>query len=48
VEVGPSGTLAGFIKYLPGKHPASRALPVLTPFGQDLAGLSQLKAELKA
>ena len=48
VEVGPSGTLAGFIKYLPGKHPASRALPVLTPFGRDLAGLSQLQAELKA
>jgi len=46
VDVGPSGTLAGFIKNLTNKHPDSEAMPVLTPFGQDLRGLTRLKAAL--
>lgn len=46
VDAGPSGTLAGFAQRVPGKHPASRALAVLSPFGADLRNLARVKREL--
>ncbi len=35
VDLGPSGTLANFVKYNLGRNSASRCLSILTPFGHD-------------
>ena len=48
LDVGPSGTLAGFVRNLGARHPASEAMAVLTPFGNDLRSLARLKEALKA
>jgi acyl transferase domain-containing protein len=37
IDLGPAGTLATFVKYLLPATTASRAMPVLTPFGRDVA-----------
>lgn len=44
IDVGPSGTLATFVKYLLEPGSASTAAPTLTPFGQDLKNLAALAA----
>jgi bacillaene synthase trans-acting acyltransferase len=44
IDVGPSGTMATFLKYaLPGGS-ASIAQPILTPFGQDVRNLGAVLA----
>jgi trans-AT polyketide synthase/acyltransferase/oxidoreductase domain-containing protein len=43
LDLGPSGTLAGFAKRLLAKGSKSLALPVLTPFGKELDGLSKIR-----
>jgi acyl transferase domain-containing protein len=45
IDVGPSGTLAGFVKNIIGRDNA-RAHMVLTPFGRDMRQLARLKEEL--
>jgi acyl transferase domain-containing protein len=44
IDVGPAGSLAGFVKY--GLSPGSTSVvqPVLTPFGRDLENLSAICA----
>lgn len=44
LDVGPSGTLATFVKYLIGKDAASTAYPLLTPYGQDQKNLAAVLA----
>lgn len=45
VDVGPSGTLATFVKYNLSSRPTGSAVfSILTPFGQDLRNLQSLKA----
>jgi len=46
VDLGPSGTLATFVKYLLPQHSASRSLPAMTPFGRDQASLAAMAAQL--
>jgi bacillaene synthase trans-acting acyltransferase len=48
LDLGPSGTLATFLKYLLPKHGASRSFAVLTAFGRDLAGLASVTEQLLA
>jgi acyl transferase domain-containing protein len=42
IDVGPSGTLAAFVKYGLPKPSESTAHAILTPYGQDLKNLSAL------
>lgn len=42
VDVGPSGTLATFLKYSLRPNSHSEILPILTPFGQSLERLRQV------
>lgn len=44
VDLGPSGTLATFVKYLLPAGSASRTHAILTPYGQDLKNLAALRA----
>ena len=44
VDLGPSGTLATFVKYALPPGSASRAHAILTPYGQDLKNLAALRA----
>jgi len=46
VDVGPSGTLASFVRNLIGRDGASGAFPILTQFGKELKNLEKLKAAL--
>ncbi|MEW5804471.1 MAG: acyltransferase domain-containing protein [bacterium] len=46
LDLGPSGTLASFVKYNLSEKSTSRSLPLLNPFGQDLKNLSRLKDTL--
>lgn len=43
MDLGPSGTLANFVKYNLAKHSQSKSFPILTPFGQSLANLEKAK-----
>ncbi len=36
IDLGPSGTLANFVKYNLSKHSSSRYYSIITPFNQDL------------
>jgi acyl transferase domain-containing protein len=45
IDVGPSGTLATFVKYALPDHSASTAHPTLTPYGQDLNNLARLASD---
>lgn len=40
IDLGPSGTLATFVKYNLNRHSSSQLFPVLTPFGQDIKNLT--------
>lgn len=44
IDVGPSGTLATFVKYGLPKTSGSTACATLTPYGQDLKNLASLTA----
>lgn len=44
IDVGPSGTLATFVKYVLPKSSESTARAILTPYGQDLKNLTALLA----
>ncbi|HYD80790.1 MAG TPA: acyltransferase domain-containing protein [Paucimonas sp.] len=44
IDVGPSGTLATFVKYALPKTAESSAHAILTPYGQDLKNLAALLA----
>ncbi len=39
-DLGPGGTFANFVKYNSATRAASRAYPLLTPFGRDLQALA--------
>ncbi len=45
IDVGPSGSLATFVKYLLPPHSKSRHMEVLNPFGKDLQSLEKLKRQ---
>ena len=48
VDVGPSGTLATFLRYSLSRDTRSQVFPTLTPFGREQANLAMLHAELGA
>lgn len=48
VDVGPSGTLAGFLRYLLPEHSGAEVHRVLTPFGGELKGLASLTESVRA
>ena len=48
VDVGPAGTMSTFVKYNLQPGSRSKALPVLSPFGKDLAGLNLAKNALES
>jgi len=48
LDLGPSGTLATFVKYNLSHKSASKSMPVLTPFKQDLKNFEKLKDEIKS
>jgi len=43
LDLGPSGTLANFVKYNMTKQSQSKSFPILTPFGQSLPNLRKVK-----
>jgi len=43
LDLGPSGTLATFVKYNLDNQSRSKSLSILTPFGQDVRNLEKLK-----
>jgi trans-AT polyketide synthase/acyltransferase/oxidoreductase domain-containing protein len=43
LDLGPSGTLANFVKYNLASHSQSKTFPILTPFGQSLSNLEKAK-----
>lgn len=43
IDLGPSGTLATFIKYILGNKTASMVFPILTPFAQDVNNINKIK-----
>ncbi len=47
LDLGPSGTLAGFLKHFLPKESASRVLVGMTPFGRDIDVLAKATAALK-
>jgi bacillaene synthase trans-acting acyltransferase len=47
IDLGPSGTLATFVKYALPEQSASSAHPTLTPYGQDVNRLARLAADLQ-
>ncbi|MCB0191369.1 MAG: acyltransferase domain-containing protein [Anaerolineae bacterium] len=42
LDLGPSGTLATFVKYNLAKHSASEVFSIMTPFGRDVSNLNRL------
>lgn len=49
LDVGPSGTLATFVKYnLNATQTTSKVFSVITPFGTDMKNLHKLTADLRA
>jgi acyl transferase domain-containing protein len=44
IDVGPSSTLATFLKYMLPASSASQAYSILTPFGRDLKGVEALQS----
>ena len=47
LDVGPSGTLATFVKYNLSKNSRSKSIPILTPFSQNLINLDNLRDILR-
>ena len=46
IDVGPSGTLANFVKNIIGSDSKSHACSTLNPFGRDLQSMARLRSEL--
>ena len=46
LDLGPSGTLATFVKYNLHNQSCSKSFSILNPFGQDVRNLEKLKAIL--
>lgn len=46
VDLGPSGTLAGFVRQNLGRATESETLTILSPFGQNLRNLSLVESRL--
>jgi acyl transferase domain-containing protein len=46
LDLGPSGTLATFLKYLLPKHSASRSIAAMTPYGREAELLASMAAQL--
>lgn len=46
LDLGPSGTLSTFAKYVLPKNTASENFPILTPFGRDVRNLDAVKQAL--
>jgi|SRR5579872_3763810 len=46
IDVGPSGTLASFIRQILGPESVSSAHPLMTPFGKELERIQKLRAGL--
>ncbi len=44
LDIGPSGSLATFLKYLIPKSSESRVASVMTPYGQDIQNLAAVLA----
>ncbi|WP_272932524.1 acyltransferase domain-containing protein [Sulfidibacter corallicola] len=47
VDLGPSGTLANFVKYGAGRISTSKTVNILTPFGRELSMLEKAVAALR-
>lgn len=47
LDLGPSGTLATFVKYNKTEAPQLESFGLLTPFGQDIKSLERLEQTLK-
>jgi trans-AT polyketide synthase/acyltransferase/oxidoreductase domain-containing protein len=47
IDLGPSGTLASFVRQNLGPNPASEALTIVTPFAQDRRNLEALEARIR-
>lgn len=45
IDVGPSGTLATFVRHLLGKRSASRAVPLLTPMRTEVSAIRRRLAD---
>ena len=45
LDLGPSGTLANFVKYNLPENSGSQSLAILSPFGQDLNNLRRVERE---
>ncbi|MGA1823800.1 MAG: ACP S-malonyltransferase [bacterium] len=43
LDLGPSGTLANFVKYTITKDSGSKSYAIMTPFGQELTNLEKIK-----
>lgn len=46
LDLGPSGTLATFLKYLLPQHSASRRFALMTPYGRDAELFASMAAQL--
>jgi len=46
IDIGPSGTLAAFVRQIITPSRSSAAIPLLTPFGRDLHRFEKLRADL--
>ena len=46
IDLGPSGTLSTFVKYILKSDSRSCFFPTLTPFGQELKNIENLKKEI--
>ncbi len=47
LDLGPSGTLATFVKYNLSHNSTSKSASILSPFGQDLKSLKKLENEIR-
>jgi len=46
IDLGPSGSLATFVKYILPVNSGSTSLPMINPFGNDLNSIEKLKTNL--
>ena len=47
IDVGPSGSLATFVKYNLTKNSSSKAFVAMNPYGQDIECLSRVVTDLR-
>lgn len=46
LDLGPSGTLSTFVKYILSKKSASKAYILMSPFGQDMENYNKIKSSM--